>query len=107
MNIVTVIACKLHLDKKDMAAKGEAGSGMEGMGQAGTGLPSQPAGRRWREEMLAMLAQAQQEAWGRNWEGAGSSLPLPLMGWPCQLPSKGLMLSPLHELPTPDPPGGP
>lgn len=58
----------------------------------------------------AVLAKAQQLALVRDWEGPTSHLtflfPL-LVGWPCQLPSKGPVASSLHEPPTPDPPGGP
>lgn len=58
--------------------------------------------------MQAVLVQAQQVACGRNWEGPCSNLLLPFplsVVLPCHLPSKGLMLSPLHEFPTPNLPG--
>lgn len=75
-----------------MVAWEEAGSAMEGMGQAGTVVSSHGkqagAGERTLsiKGMQAVLAQAQQLALGRGWEGPLSCRPLlfpPLVGLPC------------------------
>lgn len=96
----TAIVCKLLLNKKGKMQPGERqGAGREHGTGGDCGPPSWQAGRVWKED-----SEHQRDAGcacGGNWEGLWSYIL-----WACLsnfLPKEGLMVSLLHEPPTPGP----